>query len=438
MIHSPSLWGLVPLIVFIILIFRKWNPIAAISGAIIVGAVMSGASLMDVAKVIGKNGLTDFIAYIGLVILAGGGLGKIAEKTGVARNIVYFIMNKVGINTPNKAMISTMIASSLLAALLGTLAGANAIVAPVLIPVVAAAGLSSSVVAIIFHGAAAAGILIGPFTPPVVTLMELTGLTYPQVLLHAGLPVAIIIWLCTFVYSKMILKKSLIEHSYPEEDLSGFNQKELEVELKQKKITTQATVAFLVTLIASIVYGIMIKGGSTYTIVVILLTAILTGLAGRMSPNQIADTFVEGAKPLLWIFIQFVLFTPFIYFTEKMGGFEALKNLLLPYVENGGQATMVILSTIVNIAGIPGAAVAHSILMHKMFIPTVMDLHIPMSVWVLALLVGSQMPFFLYPTGDALGAMGLARSKDLKNVIIFGVFVTIIVVLFIVIRVLFL
>ncbi|XOK62102.1 Na+/H+ antiporter NhaC family protein [Paenibacillus elgii] len=437
MIQSPSLLGLVPLLLFIGLIFIRWNPIAAIGTSIIVGALMSGASLMDVATVIGKNGMADFIAYIGLVILAGGGLGKIAEKTGVARNIVRFIMNKVGINTPNKAMISTMIASSLLAALLGTLAGANAIVAPVLIPVVAAAGLSSSVVAILFHGAAAAGLLLGPFTPPMVTLMELTGLTYPQVLLHAGLPVAVIIWVVTFFYSKRILKKTLLLHPYSDDDISAFQQEE-QPDARTRKITTQATVAFLITLLGSIAYGIVIKGGSTFTIVVILLTALITGLAGRLTPNQIADTFVEGAKPLLWIFIQFILFTPFIYFTEKMGGFEALKNLLLPYVEHGGQTTMIILSTLVNITGIPGAAVAHSILMHKMFLPTVTDLAIPMPVWVLALLVGSQMPFFLYPTGDALGSMGLARSKDLKNVIVFGVVVTAAVFLFIVVRALFL
>lgn len=437
MIQSPSLLGLVPLLLFIGLIFIRWNPIAAIGTSIIVGALMSGASLMDVATVIGKNGMADFIAYIGLVILAGGGLGKIAEKTGVARNIVRFIMNKVGINTPNKAMISTMIASSLLAALLGTLAGANAIVAPVLIPVVAAAGLSSSVVAILFHGAAAAGLLLGPFTPPMVTLMELTGLTYPQVLLHAGLPVAVIIWVVTFVYSKRILKKTLLLHPYSDDDISAFQHEE-QPDAKTRKITTQATVAFLITLLGSIAYGIAIKGGSTFTIVVILLTALITGLVGRLSPNQIADTFVEGAKPLLWIFIQFILFTPFIYFTEKMGGFEALKNLLLPYVEHGGQTTMIILSTLVNITGIPGAAVAHSILMHKMFLPTVTDLAIPMPVWVLALLVGSQMPFFLYPTGDALGSMGLARSKDLKNVIVFGVVVTAAVFLFIIVRALFL
>lgn len=432
MVTAPSLWGLIPLFLFIVLIFRKWNPIAAIGGAIIAGAIMSGSSLMEVATVIAKNGMTDFVAYIGLVILAGGGLGKIAEKTGVARNIVSFILKKVGINSPNKAMVSTMIASCVLSALLGTLAGANAIIAPVLIPVVAAAGLSSSVVAILFHGAAAAGLLLGPFTPPMVTLMELTNLSYPQVLMYAGLPYAIVLLLVTFVYSKVILKKSLIDHAYSNEDANVLVE-EPNKDPRQVKISNQATIAFLVTLIGAIIYGITVKGGANFTIVVILLTAIVTGLAGRMNPNQIAETFVEGAKPLLWIFLQFVLFTPFIFFIEKMGGFEALKNLLLPLVESSGQTAMIIISTLVNVAGIPGAAVAHSILMHKMFLPTVTNLDIPMSIWALALLVGSQMPSFLYPTGDAIGAMGLARSNDLKNVIIFGVVATVAIMILVVI-----
>jgi len=44
----------------------------------------------------------------------------------------------------------------------------------------------------------------------------------------------------------------------------------------------------------------------------------------------------------------------------------------------------------------------------------------------------------LYPIGDTLGAMGVARSKDLKSMVIFGVIATIPIVLFVVVISLFL
>jgi H+/gluconate symporter-like permease len=435
MIEGPSLWGLVPLVVFIILVFRKWNPIAAILTAMIVGAIMGGQGLGAIAGSI-KDGLGSFLAYVGLIIMAGGGLGKIAEKTGVARKIVQFVMHKIGITTPNRAILGTMVASTLLTGLLGTLAGANAVIAPVVIPIVAAAGLSSSVVAVIFQGAGATGLFLGPFTPPVVTLMGLTGLTYLQIVLFAGLPVSIILWLTTFIYCKKILTKSLKEHPYAKEDLDLIKNNDNQE--TDSKATTQATLAFILSLVGLLTYGIIIQGGSTFAIFVILATAIITGLVGRLSPNEVAETFLEGAKPLVWLFFQFVLFTPFIQYTQDMGGFESLKNLLYPFIEDGGRSIMIILSTIIGVAGVPGAAVGQSIILHEMFLPLVSSLSIPMTVWVLVLLVGSQITSFLYPTGDTLGAMGIARSDDLKNMIIFGVVATIPVILFVVIRALFL
>src|SRR5699024_4271534 len=143
MFSGPTLWGLLPLLVFVVLVFRKSHPVVAISVAILVGAIMNGSGLVSIAEVT-QEGLGSFLAYVGLIIMAGGGLGKIAEKTGVAQNIVSIVMNKIGINTPTKAIVGTMASSTLLTGSLGTLAGANAVIGPVVLPIVASAGLSSS------------------------------------------------------------------------------------------------------------------------------------------------------------------------------------------------------------------------------------------------------------------------------------------------------
>ncbi len=432
MIQGPSLWGLIPLILFIVLVFKKWHPVAAIGLAVIVGAIMSGQSSISIASSI-KSGMGSFLTYVGLIILSGAGLGKITEKTGVARRVIHFVMYNIGINTPTKGILGTMISSTLLVSMLGTLAGANAIIAPVVIPIVASLGLSSSVVAIIFQGAGACGLFLGPFTPPMVTLMKLTGLSYFQVLISAGIPVAIVLWVTTFFYAKKILPTSIKYDAYTENDLLGNSSKNKDDE-KQNKFSLQATFAFLITLIGLIIYGIFIGGGSTFAIFVILTTAIVTGLVGRMNPNEISETFIDGTKPLVWLFFQFVLFTPFIQFSQDMGAFEALKNLLLPLVTVGGQGLLIVIATLVGVVGIPGAAVAQSMVIDGMFKSLVTSMGVSMSVWVLVLLVGSQITSFLYPEGDTLAAMGIARSKNIKNMVTFGVIATIPQIILVIIR----
>ena len=413
---EPTLWGLVPLVVFAITIFRGWHPLVSIGLSVVVGAVMAGIPPAAVAADI-EESLGSFLAYVGLIILAGGGLGKVAERTGVARNIVRFIIDKIGADTPTKVIIGTGVASTVMVALLGTLAGANAIIAPVVIPIMAVAGVSSAVAAVVFQGFGATGLFLGPFTPPMVTLMGLTGLSYPQVVLFAGLPIAVLMWITTYFYAKRILVPSLEKAAYSDEvvgELSadgGDNERSAAI----------PTAAFLLSLLGFIVYGVIIEGGATFAIFVITITAIITGLAGRLKGRELAEAFVDGARPLLWLFFAFVLFEPFLNYMEEMGGFTRVAELLEPFLDEGGSSLFLILVAILGIAGVPGAAVAQKQLMDELFGPLALSLGVPMAGWALVLLVGSQITSFLYPTGDTLGSMGLARSSDLRNMILFGV-----------------
>lgn len=434
MFDTPTLWGMLPLLLFVVLVFRAWHPVAAILVATIVGAVMSGASLLDVASVT-REGLGSFLAYVGLIIMAGGGLGKVAEKTGVAQNLVSIVMNRIGIRTQNRAILGAMCSSTMLSGSLGTLAGANAVVAPVIIPIVARVGLSSSAVAVIFQGAGVTGLFLGPFTPPMITFMEITGLSYFDILIYAGLPVSLVMWAVTYLYVKRTLPKTILSHSYSKEDLAELDNGDQD-SLDNRKVK-RATWVFVGTLAAMIIYGIAVQGGSTFAIAVITVTAITTGLAGGLRTSEIAETFFAGAMPLIWLFFQFVLFTPFIHYAQELGGFEALKNLLMPIIDTGGDTMLVALTSITGIAGIPGAAVAQSVILDELFGPVFQQAGLPLSIYILVLLIGSQMTEFLYPVGDTLGAMGIARSKDLKSMISFGVVATLAVLLFVILRSLF-
>ena len=104
-------------------------------------------------------------------------------RTSVAQNIVYTVVNRFNIKSQKAAIIISMVISTLLVSMLGTLSGANAIIAPILIPIVASLGITPNTLGVILHGAGATGLYIGPFVPPVVTIMGLTGLSYTQYML---------------------------------------------------------------------------------------------------------------------------------------------------------------------------------------------------------------------------------------------------------------
>ena len=140
---------------------------------VLLGAIMTGESVIGFGETL-KNSLSSFLSLIGFIIVLGSGLGEVLTHTKVAQNIVYFVVEKTNIKTEKQAILISMVTCTLLVSMLGTLSGSVAIVAPILIPIVACLGLTPSTLGVIFHGAAATGLQIGPFVPPVATIMGLT------------------------------------------------------------------------------------------------------------------------------------------------------------------------------------------------------------------------------------------------------------------------
>ena len=312
---SP-IWALVPLIIYIILAFKDINPILNVVICVLLSAILTKQPLMDMGGVI-SEALGSFLAMIGFIIMLGSALGEILKRTGVAEYIVLSFMNKIGINNEKKAILAVMISSVILVALLGTLAGANAIIAPIVIPLVAAIGITPSTLAAVLHGAGATGLFIGPYSPQVVTIMGITGLSYGTYLTGIGLPVAIVCWLVTFFMSQRIQNKTRDVYRY--ENVEKPNE-----DYKVSSDTKRATAVFFISLIVLIIYGMFAQSGSSYAIVVMFTTAILTGIFGKLDLNTIFDTMIKGAGRMVWLFIMFVLFDPFIAFISEAGAFEAL------------------------------------------------------------------------------------------------------------------
>ena len=422
--NLPPLFGLLPLIVYIILSFKKkMNPVVSVFACAILGAILVKFPLMQFGNVLAKS-LSSFLVLIGVIIMSGSGLGSVLNRTGVAPNIVHIMMTKIGVNSEKKAILATMITSVALVTLLGTMAGANAIIAPIVIPLVATMGLTPSALAVIFQGAGQTGLFIGPFSPPMVTFIKLTGLPYGQVLMYAGLPVAIVMWIVTYFVALHVQKKTKGVFSFSPEDVA---KQENYVPAQE---TVRATWAFLISIFALLTYGVAFKQGAAYAIFIMIVVSVCTGLAAKLSIHDIADAFVAGMSKMMWMFMMFLLFDPFLNFVQQSGAFKELFELLKPMLQDSGKAIFSFAASAIGVFGINGAAVAQSVLINTMFADSVKGLAIDMRLWAMVLLIGSQLTSFAYPGVDMLGEMGLARSQDLKSMLKLGyaIIVTILIV----------
>lgn len=422
----PPIVALLPLVIYVILAFKDVDPLLSVIISVILSAIITKQPLIEIGSVL-SEALGSFLAMIGFIIMLGAALGEILRKTGVAEYIVITFMKRIGINSERKAIVAVMITSCVLVALLGTLAGANAIIAPIVIPLVASIGITPSTLAAVFQGAGQTGLFIGPYSPQVVTLMEVTGISYGAYLAGIGLPLAILCWIVTFIVSQRIQKNT--RNIYVYNDVEEIDENYIPTnEVKR------ATLVFFISLIALVVYGIINECGSSYAIVVMFITAFLTGIAGKLKLKDIIDTIVKGASKMTSLFIMFVLFYPFITFIQEAGAFDALVDLFQPLIRTGNKVLFALVVTITGVFGVGGAAVAETVLLNDLFSQIVSKLGMSPSLWGLILLVASQITSFAYPEADMLGQMGIARSNDLKNMVKFGIAITIASIVLVFIR----
>ncbi|MCL2007795.1 MAG: hypothetical protein FWG77_06875 [Treponema sp.] len=424
--NLPPILGLIPLILYIIMTIRGKDMVWSVLLAVIVGAVLTGKTLVQAGPIL-ATALGSFLALIGLIIMLGAGLGEVLTRTRVAPNIVRVVMTKANIRTQNKAIIVTMLLCSVLVGMLGTLAGANAILAPIVISFVASIGLTPSTLGVIFHGAGAVGLMAGPFVPPVVTILGLTGLSYGAYLLEAGIPLAILLWIVTFVMAKKVQKSTQGVTAYAEEDKAA-------ADFQVTPEVKRGTVVFIVGMVLMLGFGIYSRVGAAYATMVMLTMSFAVGLAAGLKPTQILEAIIAGCTRLFPLFFMFVLFDPLMNFIIESGAFTALTEYLQPVLAVGGKIGFMLVSTLIGIFGISGAAVAQSRVIHDLFGPMAVSLGIPMAVWALVIAVGSQLTSFAYPGADMLGQMGLARSKDIKSMMRNGITLTIVTVAYILLR----
>lgn len=403
-----GLVGLAPLFLYVILVFRNVDILPATAICVVAGAVISRQSPMEVGAAL-AHGMESFLALVGLIIMLGRGLGEVLEATKVSHTIVHRIIHGIGVDTEKKALLGIMASCLVIVGLLGTMAGGNAVIAPIVLPIAAAVGLSRSTIGVIFQAVGEEALILGPFTPPVITLIGLTGLSYGKMLLYVSGPVALITLTVTWFMVLRIQERTRESAPY---DTAG------EVErFEPTPRSRRATVVFSACFLAAVVYGIMVKAPTSFIIVIMLGLSLITGTAGGLGFESILKLIVKGMAGNVGLFLLFLLLDPFLFFVQKAGGFEALSRLIRPMMELGGKPAIVITGGFLGAFGISGATVATMKLLQEMFGALLTRYDVSMLAWALALVVATRVNNFVFPGANMVSSLGFAASSDLKSML---------------------
>ncbi len=401
-----GLIGLIPLLLYIFLVMREMDPLPATVICVVLGAIINATTLVAVGADLSKA-LGSFLGLVGLIIMLGRGLGEVMSETKVAHTLVYKIIYGIGV-IPEKALMGIMMATMVIVGLLGTMAGGVAIIAPIVNPIAAAVGLTPAAVAVLYQSVGEEALTLGPFTPPVVTLIGLTKLDYGTMLVTAALPIAVVTLLVTWFMVQRI------QRSTEEKPTSGLAVgKEIET-FQPTAHSRRATNTFIILFSLLIAYGIYVKAATPFVITVMLGLSFVVGMVGGMKFENVCKSIVKGMAGNVGLFLLFILLELFIKYVETAGGFKALTYMLMPLINIGGRAVVVIAGGAIGAFGISGAVVGELVTLNKMFAELLVEYKVSMIAWAVALIVATRVTNFIIPGSNMVAMMGFAQSNNLK------------------------
>lgn len=410
-IKETSLLALIPLLAYLIMVFRNKSNLSGLVVGVIVAAVLTGQNLQNLAGIF-NAALGSFLGTIGIIIMFGSGLGYLMNKAKVSHTLVYWIVKQIGVDSEKKGMLAIIVSSIVICGLLGTLAGGNAVIAPVIIPLVAAVGLTPTAVSALLRVAGEVGLIMGPLTGVTIATMGVTGLSYGKLMLWAVIPFSLV-WLAATWFAVLRIQKKYrgIEVYEITEDMVDLSN--MEITAKQQR----TSVLFIVSFILLVAYGILAKLGTSYAIIVMLVLSLVIAISSQMAMDEAVEEFVSGAAKMTGMFLVFIFFEAMFSMINLGGGFEALGSLLTNLVSGGGKAVVIIIASLVGGFGIEAAAVAEINIVHEMFINLVTSVNLPMEIWATAILAATRITGSLYPTANLAGQLGIARATNMKEVL---------------------
>ena len=280
-------WGgaVIGLVIAIILIFRKVNPVYALFAGALTGGVLGGASLNETVGIIieGTNSVMPAVVRV----IAAGVLAGVLIESGAAEKMAETIVGKLG---EKRAIFAIALAAMILTAVGVFVTVSIIIVAPIALSVGRRTGLSKSSILLAMIGGAKAGNIISP-NPNSIAVAKGFNVDLSQVMLYGFMPAVggIVI---TILLAKLLRNKgSMITE--PEKQAG-------QTEIKDKPSFGKAIVApaVAITLLALSPIGSMLKIEALAAVkidsMIILPFAGIVGLSAMGKFNRIIEYTTSG------------------------------------------------------------------------------------------------------------------------------------------------
>lgn len=202
MIEATVHWvgAMIGLVVAIILIFKKVNPVYALFAGAIAGGVLGGASLNETVGIIieGTNSVMPAVVRV----LAAGVLAGVLIESGAAEKMAETIVGKLG---EKRAVFAIALAAMIITAVGVFVTVSIIIVAPIALSVGRKTGLSKPAILLAMIGGAKAGNIISP-NPNSIAVAKGFNVDLSQVMLYGFLP-AVGGILVTIMIAKLLRNK---------------------------------------------------------------------------------------------------------------------------------------------------------------------------------------------------------------------------------------
>lgn len=412
--RPPTLWGLLPIILYAVLCLLGMDIVIATVVALVSGLAIMQPSPGDVGLLLGDS-LADQITIIGMIIMLGAGVGEVLRVTGVAGTIVRGVMGAVGETHQTAVAFGGMMACLILVASLGTLAGALAIAAPILIPIAARLGFTRSATASMMFIGGCAGLALAPFAGSNVAIMDAAEVGYLEYLRFGAGPLAVLSVLLGLLVVPWMQRRTALDNDFYEAEELGATD---DVNVPHAGRTTAV---FGLALAISVTYAIITKAEVTFPLLALPALAIVTGLAGGLSAAQIASHVYRGAAKLISIFLLFWLLAALFIVIDQLAPFDVILDMFGTDLANSSAFGFAIAIALLGWVGVPGATAAQVVLLDKVFGELAASIGLSAGAWVIVLLFASKADTYgPFPNGNMVGAMGLARSQNLRNMLITG------------------
>ena len=415
LIHGPSLLGLIPLVVDIVLSFAIQDSIIIpISIATIVGFIMSGNGAVAFGTQFGTT-MGSTMGQVGFLVMLGAGLGGVMSEVGVTKTLCKWIVKGFHIKTKKIALIVLSLTEVILVLFIGSGVTATAIAAPFMIPIAALFGIHPVSMAVIMAIDGFVGMLLSPFASPNIMCMDITGLSFTSFELWAALPLLIVMFVASLVVIFYVEKKYTQNENSEKYELS---EEEMNYDIEVSPVAKRATIAFLITFVLCVAYVIFFGGGMAFTFFYMFLLTLIVAGFGKYNLKSAIDTFFKTAASQIQIFYVCVMSTIMIATVDAMGGFDALGTLFAGLVNGGsGVAFTGIFATLVGLFGVSGIAATQQVVIDGLFGGIVQSVGMKMGMYALVLLEGSYLTVLLYPSMTHFSALGLFRSKEMGTLL---------------------